>query len=151
YTDDQIGRVIDFLDETDQLDNTIIVVVSDNGASAEGGPNGTFNEWRFFNGVPDSTEITLPHLDELGGPASYNHYNTGWAGPFDPPFPYGKRFAGYEGGAADMCVVAWPARTPAQSAPRQQYVHAVDVVPTLYDLVGVEPPDVLKGYPQSPV
>jgi arylsulfatase A-like enzyme len=77
YTDDQIGRVIDFLDETDQLENTIVVVVSDNGASAEGGPNGTFNEWRFFNGVPDSTEVTLPHIDELGSPASYNHYNTG--------------------------------------------------------------------------
>jgi arylsulfatase len=151
YTDDQIGRVIDFLDETDQLDNTLIVVVSDNGASAEGGPNGTFNEWRFFNGMADTTALTLPHLDELGSPESYNHYNTGWAWAFDTPFPYWKRFAGYEGGVADMCVVAWPARIPAQDEPRQQYIHAVDVVPTIYELLGVDPPEVLKGYPQSPI
>jgi arylsulfatase len=151
YTDDQIGRVIDFLDETDQLDNTLVVVVSDNGASAEGGPNGTFNEWRFFNGVPDTTEVTLPHLEELGSPASYNHYNTGWAWAFDTPFPYWKRFAGYEGGVADMCVVAWPARIAAQSEPRQQYVHAVDLVPTIYELLGVDPPEVLKGYLQSAI
>ena len=151
YTDDQIGRVIDFLDETDQLDNTLVVVVSDNGASAEGGPNGTFNEWRFFNGVPDTTEVTLAHLEELGGPASYNHYNTGWAWAFDTPFPYWKRFAGYEGGVADMCVVAWPARIAAQSEPRQQYVHAVDLVPTIYELLGVDPPEVLKGYVQSAI
>jgi arylsulfatase A-like enzyme len=71
--------VIDFLDESEQLDNTVIVVESDKGSSAEGGPNGTFNEWRFFNGVMDTTELTLPHIDELGSPASYNHYNTGWA------------------------------------------------------------------------
>ena len=79
YADDQLGRVIDFLAESGQLDNTLIVVISGNGASGEGGPNGSFNEMRFFNGVADTAEGTLPHLDELGGPASYNHYNTGWA------------------------------------------------------------------------
>ncbi len=151
YTDAQIGRLIDVLDETGELDNTIVVVVSDNGSSAEGGPNGTFNEWRFFNGVPDTTELTLPHIDELGSPASYNHYNTGWAWAFDTPFPYWKRFAGYEGGVADMCLVAWPARIPAQPDARHQYVHAVDVVPTIYELIGIDPPDVLKGYTQSPL
>ena len=141
YTDDQLGRVIDYLEESGQLENTIIVVVSDNGASAEGGPNGSFNEWRFFNGDRRTrSELNLPHIDELGSPASYNHYNTGWAWAFDTPFPYWKRFAGYEGGVADMCVVAWPARSRAQAEVRQQYLHAVDVVPTLYELVGVEPP-----------
>ena len=151
YTDAQIGRVVDFLEETGQLDNTIFVVVSDNGSSAEGGPNGTFNEWRFFNGVADTTELTLPHIDELGTPASYNHYNTGWAWAFDTPFPYWKRFAGYEGGVADMCIVAWPDKLAPQTEPRHQYVHAVDVVPTLYELIGIDPPEVLKGYTQSPV
>ena len=151
YTDAQIGRVVDFLEETGQLDNTIVVVVSDNGSSAEGGPNGTFNEWRFFNGVADTTELTLPHIDELGTPASYNHYNTGWAWAFDTPFPYWKRFAGYEGGVADMCIVAWPDKLAPQTEPRHQYVHAVDVVPTLYELIGIDPPEVLKGYTQSPV
>jgi arylsulfatase len=151
YTDDQVGRVIDFLESSGELDNTIIVVVSDNGASGEGGPNGTFNEWRFFNGVPTPTELSLQHIDELGSPASYNHYNTGWAWAFDTPFPYWKRWAGYEGGIADMCMVSWPAKVDPQETPRQQYVHAVDVVPTIYDLIGISPPDVLKGYQQRPI
>ena len=104
----QLGRVLDYLEDSGQLDNTIVVVVSDNGASGEGGPNGSFNEWRFFNGIADSTDKTLPHIDELGSPKSYNHYNTGWAWALDTPFPYWKRFAGYEGGTADLCLVSWP-------------------------------------------
>jgi arylsulfatase len=151
YTDDQIGRLIDFLEESGELENTIVVVVSDNGSSAEGGPNGSFNEWRFFNGLPDTTEENLPHIDELGTPQSYNHYNTGWAWAFDTPFPYWKRWAGYEGGIADMCVVSWPKGIAARGEVRDQYVHAVDVVPTIYDLLGIEPPEVLKGYTQSPI
>jgi arylsulfatase A-like enzyme len=151
YTDDQVGRVVDFLQSSGELDNTIIVVVSDNGASGEGGPNGTFNEWRFFNGVPTPTELSLEHIDELGSPLSYNHYNTGWAWAFDTPFPYWKRWAGYEGGVSDMCMVAWPAKIAATKDVRNQYIHAVDVVPTLYDLMGITPPEVIKGYPQSPI
>jgi arylsulfatase len=149
YNDDRMGRVLDYLEESGELDNTIIVVVSDNGASGEGGPNGSFNEWRFFNGVADTAETTLPHLDELGTPASNNHYNTGWAWALDTPFPYWKRWAGAEGGVADMCLVSWPARIAAQSEPRSQYIHAVDVVPTIYDLLGITPPDVIKGYQQN--
>ncbi len=151
YADDQLGRLIDFLETSGELDNTIIVVVSDNGASGEGGPNGSFNEWRFFNGVPDTTAETLPHIDELGSPRSYNHYNTGWAWALDTPFPYWKRWAGYEGGVADMCLVSWPAKIPAQSQVRHQYIHAVDVVPTVYELLGITPPAVLKGFTQSPI
>ncbi|MFF3607694.1 sulfatase-like hydrolase/transferase [Streptomyces sp. NPDC002463] len=151
YSDDQLGRVIDFLEAAGELDNTIIVAVSDNGGSGEGGPDGTFNEWRFFNGLNTPTELSLEHIDELGSPASYNHYNTGWAWAFDTPFPYWKRWAGYEGGVADMCLVAWPARIEPQREVRQQYVHAVDVVPTLYELLDIEPPSVLKGYPQTPM
>jgi arylsulfatase A-like enzyme len=151
YTDDQIARLIDYLDESGQLDNTIIMVVSDNGASGEGGPNGSFNENKFFNNVPDNIEANLERLDELGTPNSYNHYNTGWAWAFDTPFPYWKRFAGYEGGVADPLLVSWPKGIQAGGDVRDQYVHAVDVVPTLYDMLGIEPPDVLKGYTQSPI
>jgi len=151
HADHQVGRVIDYLEASGQLDNTLIIVVSDNGASGEGGPNGSFNEMRFFNGVPDTTEETLPHIDELGSPASYNHYNTGWAWAFDTPFPYWKRWAGYEGGVADMCLVAWPARIQPDARVRHQYVHAVDVVPTIYELLGVDPPETLKGHVQSPL
>jgi len=151
YADYELGRVIDYLEESGQLDNTLVVVISDNGASGEGGPNGTFNEWTFFNGLSSTTEETFRHIDELGSPNSYNHYNTGWAWAFDTPFPYWKRWAGYEGGIADMCLVAWPARLSAQAVPRQQYVHAVDIVPTVYELLGITPPEVLKGFPQSPI
>ena len=151
YNDDQLGRVLDYLEESGQLDNTLIVVVSDNGASGEGGPNGSFNEWRFFNGVADTAEGTLAHIDELGGPESYNHYNTGWAWAFDTPFPYWKRWAGAEGGVSDMCLMSWPARIAASTRPRDQYIHAVDIVPTVYALLDIEPPEVIKGYTQSPI
>jgi arylsulfatase len=151
YTDEQIGRIIDYLEASGQLDNTLVFVISDNGASGEGGPNGSFNEMRFFNGIPDTTETTLPHIDELGSPASYNHYNTGWAWAFDTPFPYWKRWAGYEGGVSDTCFVAWPAKIKPSKEIRAQYVHAVDVVPTVYELLGIEPPEVINGYPQTPI
>jgi arylsulfatase A-like enzyme len=151
HTDAEIGRLIDYLEESEQLENTIIVVVSDNGSSGEGGPNGSFNENKFFNNVPDTIEANLARLDELGGPTAYNHYNTGWAWAFDTPFPYWKRFAGYEGGVADPLIVSWPAGIAARGEVRHQYTHAVDVVPTLYEALGVDPPDVLKGYTQSPI
>lgn len=151
YYDDRLGRVLDYLEASGEIDDTLIVVVSDNGASGEGGPNGSFNEWRFFNGIPDTVETTLPHLEELGTPASNNHYNTGWAWALDTPFPYWKRWAGAEGGTADMCVVSWPARIRPDATPRQQYVHAVDVVPTIYELLGITPPETIKGHLQSPI
>jgi arylsulfatase A-like enzyme len=151
YWDHHFGRLLDYLEESGQLDNTIIVVVSDNGASGEGGPNGEFNEWRFFNGLASDPAATLERIDELGTPKSYNHYNTGWAWAFDTPFPYWKRWAGAEGGVADMCIVSWPAQINADPTPRQQYIHAVDVVPTIYELLDIQPPDMLKGYLQSPI
>jgi arylsulfatase len=151
YNDDRIGRVLDYLEESGEIDNTLIVVVSDNGASGEGGPNGSFNEWRFFNGVADTTTTTMAHIDELGTPASNNHYNTGWAWALDTPFPYWKRWAGAEGGVADMCLISWPDRIPVSTEPRQQYVHAVDLVPTIYELLAIEPPETINGYLQSPI
>lgn len=151
YTDHEIGRLLDFLEDSGDLDNTIVVVVGDNGASGEGGPNGEFNEWRFFNGLPSIPELTLERIDELGSPTSYNHYNTGWAWAFDTPFPYWKRWAGYEGGLSDMCMISWPAGLSESGSLRSQYCHAVDVVPTVYELLGITPPDTLKGYQQVPI
>jgi arylsulfatase A-like enzyme len=151
HTDHEIGRLLDYLADSEQLDNTIIIVVSDNGASAEGGPNGTFNENKFFNGIADTIEANLPHIDELGGTRSYNHYCSGWAWAFDTPFPYWKRYAGYEGGTADMCLVSWPAGLDGRNDVRDQYIHAVDVVPTVYDLLGITPPDAYNGFTQSPI
>jgi arylsulfatase A-like enzyme len=151
YTDDQIGRLIDYLADSGQLDNTIIMVTSDNGASGEGGPNGSFNENKIFNGQPDTIEANLSRIDDLGGPSAYNHYNTGWAWAFDTPFPYWKRFAGYEGGVADMLIVAWPKEIAARGEVRHQYIHAVDLVPTVYEMLEVTAPEVLKGHTQSEI
>ncbi len=151
FWDDRVGRVLDYLEESGQLDNTLIVAISDNGASGEGGPNGEFNEWRFFNGLASDPAATLERIDQLGSAESYNHYNTGWAWALDTPFPYWKRWAGAEGGVADMAFISWPARIAADATPRQQYVHAVDVVPTVYDLLGISPPETIKGHLQSPI
>jgi arylsulfatase A-like enzyme len=151
HADHELGRVLDHLEETEQLDNTIIVLVSDNGASGEGGPNGSVNENKFFNGIPDKIEENLKYLDDLGGPKTYNHYPTGWAWAFNTPFKLWKRYSNFEGGTADPMIVSWPARVQASGEVRRQYTHAVDIVPTLLEVLGVELPDAVKGYTQYPV
>ncbi|MFE3638897.1 sulfatase-like hydrolase/transferase [Streptomyces sp. NPDC059168] len=151
YTDAQIGRLLDYLEDSGQLENTVIVAVSDNGASAEGGPNGSMNEMNFFNGVPDDITENLRHLDDMGSPKTYNHYPSGWAWAFNAPFKYWKRWVSYEGGIADPMIVAWPRGIQQRGETRHQYVHAIDIVPTVYDLLGVRPPAVVKGVEQSPI
>jgi arylsulfatase len=150
HTDHEIGRLLDFLEESGHLDNTIVVLVSDNGASGEGGPNGSINESLFFNGIPDDIEQNLKFIDALGSPATYNHYPVGWAWAFNTPFKMWKRY-NFEGGVADPMVISWPQGIEAKGEVRHQFLHATDVVPTIYDLIGVELPDVVKGYPQIPL
>jgi arylsulfatase A-like enzyme len=151
HADSQIGRLLDYLEDSDQLENTIIVLVSDNGASGEGGPNGSVNENKFFNGIPDTIEDNLKYLDELGGPKTYNHYPTGWAWAFNTPFKMWKRYSSYEGGTADPLLVSWPKGVPADATARRQYTHAIDIVPTLYQCLDIELPETVKGYPQKPL
>ena len=148
HADHELGRLLDYLEASGELDNTIIVLVSDNGASGEGGPNGSVNENKFFNGIPDSIEENLKLLDELGGTTTYNHYPTGWAWAFNTPFKLWKRYANFEGGTADPLIVAWPKGFKAAGEYRRQYTHAIDIVPTLYECLGVELPDVVNGYTQ---
>jgi len=143
-------RLLDYLEESGQLDNPLIVLVSDNGASGEGGPNGSVNENELFNGLPDKIEGALPFLDVLGSPKTYNHYPTGWACAFNTPFKLWKRYSNWEGGTADPMIVSWPAKLK-QTGVRRQYTHAVDIVPTIYELFGVDPPEVVKGYTQHPL
>lgn len=151
HCDHHIGRLLDYLDESGQLDNTLVVVVSDNGASGEGGPDGSVNENKFFNNVPDSLEDNMKYLDVLGSPKTYNHYPNGWAQAFCAPFKMYKRYASHEGGTADPMIVSWPKGIKAKGEIRDQYCHAIDIVPTIYDCLGVEAPDEVKGYTQSEI
>lgn len=151
YTDAQIGRVLDYLAESGQLDNTIIVVISDNGASGEGGPNGSVNEVKFFNGYLDTVEDSMRFFDELGGPSTYNHYPIGWAMAFNTPYKLFKRYASHEGGIADTAIVSWPAGIAARGEVRDQYINVADVTPTVYELLGIDPPSTVGGVPQRPL
>jgi arylsulfatase len=150
HADAQIGRLLDFLAELDQLDNTILMVVSDNGASGEGGPNGSVNEMKFMNGIPDDMASNMAMLDELGGPKTYNHYPNGWAMAFNTPFKMWKRYS-FNGGTCDPCIISWPAGMSAHGELRDQYHHAIDLVPTALDCLGLTQPDSVKGVTQVPV
>ncbi|MET8779220.1 arylsulfatase [Nocardia sp. NPDC004654] len=151
YTDDQIGRILDYLEESGQLDNTIIVVISDNGASGEGGPNGSVNEVKFFNGYIDTVEESMRFYDQLGGPQTYNHYPIGWAMAFNTPYKLYKRYASHEGGIADPAIISWPNGIRAHGTVCDSYVNVCDVMPTVYDLLGITPPDTVRGIPQRPL
>ncbi|MFD3551271.1 arylsulfatase [Streptomyces goshikiensis] len=150
HCDDQVGRIVDYLEDIGQLDNTIFVVVSDNGASGEGGPNGSVNENKFFNNVADDLAENLAMLDKLGGVETYGHYPNGWAMAFNTPFKMWKRYS-FNGGTCDPCVISWPAGIAARGEVRDQYHHAVDIVPTVLDCLGLELPATVKGYPQIPL
>ena len=147
YTDHEIARLIDYLEQSGELDNTLIILLSDNGASGEGGPNGSVNENKIMNGVPDEMKDNLKYLDVLGSPATYNHYAIGWAFAFNTPNKMFKRHT-WEGGSSDPMVVHWPAGIKAKGESRHQYTHVSDVVPTVYEALGIEPPEVVKGYAQ---
>jgi arylsulfatase len=148
YTDVQTGRLVEYLEESGQLDNTLIFYAADNGASGEGSPDGSVNENRFFNAWPDSIEDNLAMIDQLGSPDTYNHYPTGWAVAFSTPYKMFKRYS-YQGGVCDPMVIHWPKGIKARGEVRDQYHHAIDVVPTILEACGVEMPDVVLGYEQS--
>jgi arylsulfatase len=150
YTDHEIGRFLDFLDDLGELDNTIFVVTSDNGASGEGSPVGSVNENLFFNGIPDTIENNLQYLDVLGGIETYNHYPTGWAQGFCAPFKMYKRYV-WNGGICDPLIMSWPDKLKAHGQLRDQYCHVSDIAPTIYDLLGIEFPDTVKNHPQMPL
>ncbi|MGW5150174.1 sulfatase-like hydrolase/transferase, partial [Rhodococcus koreensis] len=150
HCDDQIGRLLAYLEEIEQLDNTIVMLVSDNGASGEGGPNGSVNENKVANSVPDDLAENMTMLDELGGTRTYNHYPNGWAMSFNAPFKMWKRYS-FNGGTCDPCIISWPAGISARGETRDQYHHAIDLVPTVLDCMGIELPDTVKGYTQHPL
>ncbi|MFG2729458.1 arylsulfatase [Streptomyces canus] len=150
HTDHHIGRLMNFLKETGEFDNTLIMVVSDNGASSEGGVTGTTNELQFFNNAPESLEESLARIDEIGGPETFNHYPWGWTWAGNTPFRRWKRET-YRGGVSDPFLVHWPAGIRARGEIRSQFAHIIDMVPTVLDVLGIEPPTTIRGVTQSPL
>jgi arylsulfatase A-like enzyme len=150
HTDAQVGRLLEFLRELGELENTLIMVISDNGASAEGGPTGTTNEAQFFNNAQEPIEESLKLIDEIGGPKHFNHYPWGWTWAGNTPFRRWKRET-YRGGACDPFIVSWPKGIRSRGEVRPHYAHIIDMVPTVLDLLGIEPPAAIRGITQSPL
>ncbi len=150
HADDQIGRLLAYLESTGQIDNTLIILVSDNGASAEGGDVGSVNENIFFNALPESLEANLKMIDELGGPNTYNHYPFGWTMAGNTPFKKWKRET-HLGGVRDPLIVHWPKGIRAKGEVRSQFAHAIDLVPTALDVCGITPPPAINGVTQIPI
>ena len=148
HADEQVGRVVDFLSELGELDNTIVIVLSDNGASSEGGPTGSLNDVRAWNALPRTVEEAGDRLDEIGGPRIHNNYPWGWTVAGNTPFRRWKRET-HEGGVADPLIVHWPRRI--EPGIRRQYVHAVDIAPTVLEAVGVDLPTEVGGAEQRPL
>lgn len=151
YTDAQIGRVIDYLEESGQLDNTLVLYAADNGASGEGSPNGSVNENKFFNAYPDEMKENMAMMSKLGSPETYNHYPTGWAVAFSTPYKMFKRYSGYSGGTCDPLVISWPKGIKARGETRGQYYHCTDIVPTILEVCGLQMPETVGGMKQSPL
>jgi arylsulfatase A-like enzyme len=153
YADNQIGRLLDALAESDQLDNTLVIfIMGDNGASAEGTLQGTTNEvGTAGNGVKESLPYLLSMMDQLGGPLTYNHYPVGWAHAMDSPMQWTKQVASHFGGTRNGMVISWPARIKDKGGIRPQFSHVIDIVPTIYEATGITPPTVMDGVKQKPL
>ena len=153
HTDDQIGRFVDGLRRLGRLDDTVLVVLADNGASQEGGPFGVMHEMKFFNGILETPDEAVDRIDDIGGPHSHTNYPWGWAQCGNVPFKWYKQNT-HEGGVHVPMIVHWPDRIDtADGGPglRHQFTYVADIAPTIYELVGAEPPAVYRGLEQLPV
>jgi arylsulfatase A-like enzyme len=150
HTDAQVGRLVGWLERTGELDRTLVLVLSDNGASSEGGPVGSLNDARAWNMVPRTMEEAAERLEEIGGPRIHNNYPWGWTVAGNTPFRRWKRET-HEGGVADPLIVSWPGGIGARGEVRSQYVHAIDLVPTILEVAGIDPPATIGGVEQKPI
>ena len=150
HTDAQIGRLIDFLDTIDELDNTIVIVTSDNGASQEGYATGVVDEMRFFNGFPEDVAAAQDRLDDIGGPLSHSNYPWGWAQVGNTPLKWYKQNT-FGGGVRDPLVIHWPAKITDRGGLRRQFHHVSDLTPTILAEIGIEQPQTFRGRDQLPV
>ena len=150
HTDAHLGRYIDSLAELGQLDNTIFIAMSDNGASQEGGPTGVLDEMRYFNGLRENVDAAVTRLDTIGGPDSHTNYPWGWAMVGNTPLKRYKQNT-HAGGVRDPFIVHWPQRIKDAGAIRRQFHHVTDIAPTVLDLLGIQPPRVVNGVEQMAV
>ena len=152
HTDDQIGRIIKGLRDTGQLDNTIVILLSDNGASQEGGPFGVMHEMKFFNGILEKPDEAVERIDDIGGPHSHTNYPWGWAQAGNTPFKWYKQNT-HEGGVHVPLIIHWPEgiEESQNGQLRNQFANVSDIAPTIYELLGITPPKIYKGIEQLPV
>jgi len=152
FADHEVGRLVAAIEGQGQLENTLVFyIVGDNGASAEGGMNGLFNEMTYFNGVEETVDDILEHYDELGGPLSYGHYAAGWAVAGDTPFTWTKQVAANFGGTRNGMVVHWPNGIKSKGEVRTQFHHVIDVAPTILEAAGLPEPKSVNGTAQTPI
>ncbi len=152
YTDHEIGRMLQAVAATGEGDNTLVIYIAgDNGTSGEGGANGMFNEYTYFNGVPEKVEDMLKRIDQWGGPETYPHMASGWAVAFNAPFGWMKQIASDFGGTRNGMVVHWPKGIQATNQIRTQFGHVIDIAPTILEAARLPEPKVVNGTPQIPM
>ena len=153
HTDAQVGKLVDALEELEILDDTLFIyIIGDNGASAEGTPQGTFNEMIPLNGFNEleTPEFMASHMDDFGGPDSYNHFAVGWAHAMCTPFQWTKQIASHFGGTRNGTVVHWPKGIQAKGELRTQFHHVIDIAPTILEAAGLPEPTFVHGVQQKP-
>jgi len=152
HTDHEVGRLVQALQDLGELDNTLFIYIAgDNGASAEGGMNGVYNEMTYFNGVAESVEDQLKHLDNWGDPSTFPHMAAGWAIAFNTPFAWAKQVASDFGGTRNGMVIHWPAGIKAKGEVRSQFQHVIDIAPTILEVAHLPEPREVNGVPQVPM
>jgi arylsulfatase len=152
YTDHEVGRLINAIDQIGELDNTLVFyIVGDNGASAEGGLAGSVNELKVFNKVPESREQLLASLNDLGSPKTFNHYHAAWAWAGTTPFQWTKQIASHFGGTRNPLIIAWGDRIKDQGGLRSQFHHVIDITPTIFEAAGITAPTKVNGVKQQKI
>jgi len=152
HCDHELGRVIDAVKALPDADNTVIIYIAgDNGASAEGGLQGTLCQNLFINGIKERWEDNLLAIDQLGGPRHFNNFPSAWAHAMNTPFQWAKQVASHFGGTRNPMIISWPKRITDGGGLRAQFLHVIDIVPTLYEICGITAPTMLNGVPQKPI
>ncbi len=152
FTDHEVGRLLDAVKELPDAENTMVIyIVGDNGASSEGGPDGTLNEIMNLNGITPTIEDILANMEKLGGPESEPHYPVGWAWAGNTPFQWVKQVASHLGGTRNPMVISWPARIKHDPKPRDAFLHLIDVVPTILEAAHLPMPTSVNGISQKPL